>query len=1156
VFGHTKLGITILVLIIFLACIARASRPVGDIDGNFRVDINDLELLADQWLGDPNGSANINGDDRINMADFCLLANNWGKGTPVYISEFMANKGSSLSTEVEPVRHPGMWEEIKPDWIEIYNNSNETQNLDGWYLTDNKNNLTKWRVPSISIGSGQYKVICVSGKQQKYYSYNYPYFDGTYYHTNFELNRGGEYLALVRPDGVTVADEYAPEYPNQRGFVSYGYCSDTGGYGYFVDPTWGAANSSTCVTDIVADTKFSHDRGFYDDAFDVTISTTTLDATIRYTTDGSTPTETHGNIYSSPVHISTTTCLRAMAYKSGYLPTNVDTQTYIFLEDVLVQDGDGFPDTWGHFDPCDPENSDYGMVPYVVSLYDNTIRDDLKAIPTMSLVMSVDEWFNGYEWPDHGGIYANPQWEDIYDEWAERVVSVELFDPCGTLGEFQINAVVRICGGTSTEDWKTDKLSMRLKFQEPYGPTKLNYPIFGDEVADSFDTLILDARPNNSWLISSGKDGHGVQNIHAQYTRDQFVADLHNAMADGNYSPHGRKVHLYLNGLYWGLYWVHERPDHSSAASYCGGDKDDYDCLKHAPGTVVHGTNTNYGEMFGIVGSTPVSYENYQLIQQYLDLPDFIDYIQTNVYAGNHDWPDSPYGNWYATRNVIDPAGRWRYHSWDAEHVVEDVSRMCLMSCDITYGSPLDLHDKLSTNTEYRMLFADHAHKHLFNDGVLTPENAAAMYQVRLDEIDRAIVGESARWGDNRFYEFKTIFTRDVNWVSERDRLLNTYFPYRTDNVIVELWYFGLYPDVDAPIFTPHSGWDMTDFTVTMTNPNSSGTIWYTTDGNDPRLPVILSGDTVLVAENAEKRVLIPSGYVSNDWKGGAPFDDSSWNDATFIDGMIGGVGFDWEYDYEQYISYDVLNTMYGYNNTCYIRVPFSFYENPGDFNSMILKMRYDDGFIAYLNGVKIAESHAPASPQWYSNATTWHGDAQVLYFENFVVSEHIGDLISGDNILAIHGLNYYDDDHDFLISVELVVDESDNNTVSPAAMEYTPGSNINITETTQLKARVQDTGIWSALNEAIYAVGPVVDNLRITEIMYHPQDTNEPNDPNEEFIELMNIGTESINLNFVSFTRGIYFTFPDSKTPTTRLFIISDTKTAGTMLLMGRAFH
>jgi len=207
-----------------------------------------------------------------------------------------------------------------------------------------------------------------SEKDRKYNPSNYPYFDGTYYHTNFELHRDGEYLALVRPDGITIEHDYGPRYPRQSGFVSYGKCTGRDAYGYFENPTPRAPNPATCLGDVVADTKFNHDRGFYDAPFDVTISTETEGATIRYTTDGSTPTASHGRTYTGPINVGTTMCLRVMAYKHDLLPTNVDTQIYIFPADVIRQNGAGFPNTWGHV------GADYGMDRIVVNAYRNTIR--------------------------------------------------------------------------------------------------------------------------------------------------------------------------------------------------------------------------------------------------------------------------------------------------------------------------------------------------------------------------------------------------------------------------------------------------------------------------------------------------------------------------------------------------------------------------------------------------------------------------------------------------------------------------------------------------------------------------------------------------------------------------------------------------------------
>ncbi|KPK40166.1 MAG: hypothetical protein AMJ65_10865, partial [Phycisphaerae bacterium SG8_4] len=835
----------------------------------------------------------------------------------VIISEFMANKGSGLAARVD-----GEW--VRPDWIELHNSTAQTVNLEGWYLTDDAGNPTRWRLPRIIVNPDQYKIIFASEKDQKYRPANYPYFDGTHYHTNFQLDRAGEYLALVKPDGVTVAHEYAPKYPPQRGFVSYGVCETDGTYGYFQNPTPGARNDVECISDVVADTKFSHDRGFYDAPFLVSITTETEWAHIRYTTDGSMPSMTHGEVYRSPISIDTTTTLRAMAFKQEWLSTDVDTQTYIFLSDVIRQSGAGFADTWGH------RGADYKMDPVVVSAYAGTIEDDLKSVPTVSLVTNIDNWFSPTE-----GIYANPDWEDRYEEEAERPVSVEFFDAAGSTGQFQIDAVVRIAGGSSTGGWKSDKLSMRLKFQEPYGPTRLDFPLFGEGATDCFDTLVLDARLNNAWNYGN----NDTQRRRAQYTRDQFASDVQNAL--GGHGHHGRHVHLYINGLYWGLYNLHERPDESFAASYFGGSKKDYDVIKHNENTVVNGSNADYRRMFDMARAGLSSDSQYQAIRRHLDVPDFIDYMITNFYYGNTDWAHQ---NWYASRNIFDPEGLWRYHSWDAEKGMHGVSDN-VTGKDDGYGSPSYLHQRLKSNAEYRLLFADHVHRHFFNDGVLTVDNAAALYGRRLDEVDRAVVGESARWGDNRITQGGVRYTRDQHWVAQRNWLLGTYFPRRTDIVLGQLEARDLYPDVQAPVFDCQGGRDPDRSGLIMTNPNNSGEIYYTTDGADPR----------------------------------------------------------------EYLTQEAVGARY-------------------------------------------------SRP-------------------------------------------------------------------------------VTMTESTHVKARVLNGRDWSALNEAIFAVGPVADDLRITEIMYHPDD------PNAEFIELKNIGAESLNLKLVRFVDGIDFTFPSVELPAgEHVLVVRDT--------------
>jgi hypothetical protein len=221
---------------------------------------------------------------------------------------------------------------------------------------------------------------------------------------------------------------------------------------------------------------------------------------------------------------------------------------------------------------------------------------------------------------------------------------------------------------------------------------------------------------------------------------------------------------------------------------------------------------------------------------------------------------------------------------------------------------------------------------------------------------------------------------------------------------------------------------------------------------------------------------------------------------------------------------------MYGTNTTCYIRIPFAFNSNLSNFDFMTLKMRYDDGFVAYLNGTEVARRGFAGESAWNSYADTGRSDSEAVNFEYIDISLFLSTLRLGNNILAIQGLNTSTTSSDLLISAELVIGDrtliEDIEIVSPSAIEYT--GPFTLDNSAHVKARVLNDGIWSALNEAAFSVGPVADNLRITEIMYNPYSTDDSGEPNEEYVELQNIGAETINLNLVKFTNGIDFIFPN----------------------------
>ncbi len=225
---------------------------------------------------------------------------------------------------------------------------------------------------------------------------------------------------------------------------------------------------------------------------------------------------------------------------------------------------------------------------------------------------------------------------------------------------------------------------------------------------------------------------------------------------------------------------------------------------------------------------------------------------------------------------------------------------------------------------------------------------------------------------------------------------------------------------------------------------------------------------------------------------------------------------------------------MYTINSSCYIRIPFTFNGDKSTLTLMTLKMRYDDGFVAHLNGMEVARKNFEGNPAWSSAAVTDRPDADALAFEAIDISQHIGLLQPGANMLAIHGLNISPADSDFLIAAELFV--SSSATGDTPAGPSTLTSPIRLTRSTLVKARVRAGATWSALAETTFAVGPVAESLRISEIMYNPAD------PNTEYIELTNIGGETIDLSLVRFTDGVSFEFPAYElAPGGRCLVVQD---------------
>ena len=457
----------------------------------------------------------------------------------VVISEFMADNGETLLDE----------DGESSDWIELHNTTGAVLDLAGWRLTDDETGWSFWTLPTVTLSADGYLVIFASAKDRF----------GSELHTNFRLSATGEYLALLPAGSSTPSTEFSPAYPGQFEDVSYGL-SGSGLLGFLSEPTPGAANADEFHA--ARDVDFDLARGFFDAPISVTLTCEEDGAELRYSMDGSVPDAGSGLVYTSPLVLSSTTCLRAVAIVDGMAPSPVSTRSYLFTADVLAQDqagavAAGFPAEWIEEDGTPWTSYGGGTHPGAWYGYDSAVltshseeelEEALLSIPSVSLVMSIDDWF-GYN-PPAGpfGIYSNLS--SAGDEW-ERAVSMEWIDPQTGEGT-QIDCEVSMQGGSGSSITWASQGSIEVKFKKSYGPGELNYAIFDDIAVGEFDSLIFDAGNQNSIHANTG-----VQTkLHAQGMRDQFMMDLQASL--DRPGPAGRHVHVFLNGLYWGLYNLHE----------------------------------------------------------------------------------------------------------------------------------------------------------------------------------------------------------------------------------------------------------------------------------------------------------------------------------------------------------------------------------------------------------------------------------------------------------------------------------------------------------------------------------------------------------------------------------------------------------------------
>ena len=483
------------------------------------------------------------------------------------------------------------------DWIELYNTDSNPVNLAGWYLSDKEDNPTKWEIPSGTIipGNGHLVFWCSGRDLVK---------DG-HYHTNFKLSqtKGNETIVLSKGLG-TVVDQI----PYELTLLGHSRARNIDGNGAWkvcLEPTPLTANKDVDFFDGYTQTpSMSLEAGFYDGTQTVSVTSNEPNSVLRYTLDGTEPTENSPE-YSQPFTITKTSILKARSFSNDavILPGKMDFNTYFIDED-------------------------FSVVVFSVAA-DNVI--DL----------------------------ANGD---------------DSFRPHGTLEYFD-NSKKRVAVGYGEVDrhgqdsWALDHRSLDYFTRDEMGYEKaINAPLFSYSDRDEYQKFMFrNSGDDNYPAIQDSLEYEG--NTH---TRDEYI---HTLAQEGGMKLDVRAVErvvLFLNGEYWGLYGMRERPvDHDYTDEYYDQGKYDIHYLSTwGDSEAEYGGINAYEDWIGlrdfILENDMSDADNYAVVEDNLQTTSMADFFILNLNTVAADWLNYNTGWWRG----LDPEGdhkKWGYIVWDLD---------------------------------------------------------------------------------------------------------------------------------------------------------------------------------------------------------------------------------------------------------------------------------------------------------------------------------------------------------------------------------------------------------------------------------------------------------------------------------------------------------
>lgn len=384
--------------------------------------------------------------------------------------------------------------------------------------------------------------------------------------------------------------------------VSYGrYPSGNDQWMYFMEPTPGAYNVNP-IAEIRSDTlTFSHQQGMYTTGFKLEITTSSPEIIVKYTTDGTEPSGSSPTL-ASQISVSSTVVIKAAPFYEGVKSGATYTKSFIIGAN--------------------------------------------HELPVLSLTTDPDNLWDYYEGIFVEGPNAEPSdphyGANYWMDW-EKPVYMEYFDQ-QQVNQISQGAGIKISGGWSR---MADQKSFGLFARSDYGKGSFKYRFFHDREYESFEALLF-RNGGNDW----------------QYTmlRDGFVSELAKSMNMDRLAFQPSVV--YLNGEYWGMLNMRDKPNEHYFASLYNLDPDDVNILEMQGSLATGTTNERYYELTNFIQNRDLTSEDrYTYVKSIIDEDCFIDYQLLQIYVNNQDWPGNNIKFW----NTNKPYSKFRWLIYDTD---------------------------------------------------------------------------------------------------------------------------------------------------------------------------------------------------------------------------------------------------------------------------------------------------------------------------------------------------------------------------------------------------------------------------------------------------------------------------------------------------------